>query len=80
MNLLPVCETLPCLNDAICRNQNDRYTCYCPSHWYGDMCEYTDINRTEVCIATFETLGRLYDLFVTHLSSFVLSKILILFE
>jgi hypothetical protein len=27
-----------------------------------------------VCIDTFETLGRLYDLFVTHLSSFVASK------
>jgi len=48
--------------------------CDCPGHWYGDVCEYTEINRTEVCIDTFETLGRLYNLFVTHLSSFVASK------
>jgi hypothetical protein len=51
---------------GLCRSQYGGYTCDCPGHWYGDVCEYTEINRTGVCIDTFETLGRLYDLFVTH--------------
>ncbi|XP_052090824.1 neurogenic locus notch homolog protein 1-like [Mytilus californianus] len=35
------CDSYPCINSGTCRNGVNRYTCICPSGYYGTTCQYT---------------------------------------
>jgi hypothetical protein len=42
------CSSGPCLHGGICKNLYGGFTCSCLESWSGDICEYREINITEV--------------------------------
>ena len=42
------CSSSPCLHDGMCTNEYGGFTCKCLESWYGERCEFREINRTQV--------------------------------